>query len=123
MNSISCMVIRVCNHWVLAQAYLWDAIYDSQRSRNLELEAELNRYKSALDTKKAELASTKAELESMRIKAHDAKWAAHPAIKLYENGQLQYRASYDFRDRVGQKIWRAQAAMLRDAAADFGDDV
>jgi hypothetical protein len=131
LNSISCMVIRACNHRVLAQAYLWDAIYDSQRSRNLELEAELNRYKSELDTKKAELASTKAELESMRIQAHDAKWAlheisngaAHPAIKLYQNGQLQFRTSYDFRDRVGQKIWRAQAAMLRDAVADFGDDV
>ncbi len=97
------MVIRVCNHRVLApsQPYLWDAIYDSQRSRNLELEAELNRYKSALDTKKAELTSTKAELESMRIKAHNAKWAlneisngaAHPALMLYQNGQLQFRTS------------------------------
>ena len=85
----------------------------------------------ALDTTTSELASTKAELESMCIKAHDAKWvlneisnwAAHPAIKLYQNGQLQFRTSYDFRDRVGQKIWRAQAAMLRDAVADFGDDV
>ncbi len=48
----------------------------------------------------------------MRIQAHDIKWAlheisngaAHPAIKLYQTGQLQFRTSYDFRDRVGQKI-------------------
>ncbi len=112
---------------------MWDAIYDSQRLRNLELEAKLNRYKSALDTTTAKLASTKAELKSIciTVKVHDAKLvlheisngAAHPAIKLYQNGQLQYRTNYDFRDRVGQKIWRAQAAMLRDAAAGFGDNM
>ncbi len=67
----------------------------------------------------------------MRIKVLDAKWvlhelsnvAVHPVIKVYQNGQPQFRTSYYLRDRVGQKIWRAQAAMLRDAAADFGDDV
>ncbi len=105
-------------------------MHDSQR--NLKLEAELDRrgYKSALENTTAELSSTNAELESMHIKANDAKWslheisngAAHPAIKLYQAEERQRRASYSFRASVGQMVWHAEAAMMRDAATEFNDD-
>ena len=42
--------------------------------------------------------------------------AAHAAIKLYRAGELQNRIGYEARNRIQARIWRAEAAMGRDAA-------
>jgi hypothetical protein len=65
------------------------------------------------------LKHTKQELQRTKWDFLDAKWALHelsngaanPAIQLYRAGELQERIDYPQRDRIGEKIWRAVAAM------------
>ncbi len=65
------------------------------------------------------LKRTKQELQRTKWDFLDAKWALHelsngaanPAIQLYRAGELLERIDYPQRDRIGETIWRAVAAM------------
>ena len=66
-----------------------------------------------------ELKRTKKELELTNTQFSDAKWALHElsngaanaAIQLYRAGELQARIDYKKRDRIGEFVWGAVAAM------------
>ncbi len=67
------------------------------------------------------LKHTKQELQRIKWDFLDAKWALHelsngaanPAIRvqLYRAGELLERIYYPQRDRIGETMWRAVAAM------------
>ena len=48
--------------------------------------------------------------------------AGHAALNLYQAGQLQERISYEARDRIQARIWRAEAAMNRERADEMYSD-
>ena len=45
--------------------------------------------------------------------------AGHAALNLYRAGQLQERISYEARDRIQARIWRAESAMNREHAHEM----
>ena len=98
------------------QAYLWMAIYDSQHEKNVKLEKELTRTQQELRRKDKEYLDTMWTLHEL------SNGAGHAALNLYQAGQLQERISYEARDRIQARIWRAEAAMNRERADEMYSD-
>ena len=95
------------------QAYLWMGIYDSQHAKQVKLEKEL--------------ACTKQELKRTENERFDLQWtlhelsngAAQAALSLFRAGQLQERISYETRDRIQGRLWRAEQDMNREHSSEM----
>ena len=94
--------------WFSTQAYLWLGIYDSQHEKNVKLEKELTRTQQELRRKDEEYLDTMWTLHEL------SNGAGHAALNLYRAGQLQERISYEARERIQARIWRAESAMNRE---------
>ena len=95
---------------------MWTAIYDSQHEKNVKLEKELTRTQQELRRKDEEYVDALWTLHEL------SNGAGQAAMNLHRAGQLQVRISYEARDRIQARIWRAEAAMNRERADEMYSD-
>ena len=95
------------------QAYMWMGIYDSQHEKNVLLEKELTRTQQELRRKDEDYLDAPWTLHEL------SNGAGHAAVNLYQQGQLQEIISYETRDRIQARLWRAESAMNRERAHEM----